>query len=551
MAVEEATPTDPPATTEKNGEADTADKGKDKAKQRRRREDDTPIEELFDLSKPIPHVEKPDKVAHDKKVDELNKQFEQLKKDKSKIQEKIETAMASGKNTEIGKAKEAMLVLRQKKGKLIDEKRAIRAELDILKSAGDKLIKDKKDAKSSVRFNSVEEIDAEIKKLHKKQETTSMSLTDEKKLIQEINTLMSSKAKVKDLKSKDASLDGVKKQRSVINDTLKAKDKEIDAVSKEMDVVGDKIKAISEKETDKRSIVDDLFKQREAFKKEISVVLKDKDTTRDDYREQNNSWWNTQRAVKVQKQAQYEQEKKEREEEKKAFLKKREEEELKKIPYEEEQHLCEYLADYLERTHLNGGSDSSKVAAKKEDVIAVKEDPFAGMTAVKKADEEFFGTVKGKGKKKRQRAPKKAGAAGPFTLNVDSFEQFGLVGLNPPTKLEMVEQSVKDLRAKKQWYKEQPRGSVPTAKDVRKQNEKSFAKMRQTPSPSVTSGGGKSGKFSSSSDDFVPLGKGSSSSVDASSWGSGQKPTPMTAGTDVASTEDPTPADAAAAAKEE
>lgn len=56
MAEEEATPADPPVTTEKNGEADTADKGKDKAKQRRRREDDTPIEELFDLSKPIPHV---------------------------------------------------------------------------------------------------------------------------------------------------------------------------------------------------------------------------------------------------------------------------------------------------------------------------------------------------------------------------------------------------------------------------------------------------------------------------------------------------------------
>merc|ERR1712238_95712 len=182
--------------------------------------------------------------------------------------------------------------------------------------------------------------------LHKKQETTSMSLTDEKKLIQEINTLMSSKAKVKDLKSKDASLDGVKKQRSVINDTLRAKDKEIDAVSKEMDVVGDKIKAISEKETDKRSIVDDLFKQREAFKQEISVVLKDKDTTRDDYREQNNSWWNTQRAVKVQKQAQYEQEKKEREEEKKAFLKKREEEELKKAFFSSSRSFfsCSYWA---------------------------------------------------------------------------------------------------------------------------------------------------------------------------------------------------------------
>merc|ERR1712166_1705024 len=162
----------------------------------------------------------------------------------------------------------------------------------------------------------------------------------------------------------------------------------------------------------------------------------------------------------------------------------------------------------------------------------------------------------GKGaKKKRQRAPKKAAAAGPFTLNVDSFEQFGLIGLNPPTKLEMVEQSVKDLRAKKLWSKEQPRGSVPTAKDVRKQNEKSVAKVRNQKTPSGTSAGGgnssSGGKknFSSSADDFVPLGKGASSSVvDASSWGSGQKPAPMSVGTEVASVEDPSPAGAAAAA---
>ena len=97
--------------------------------------------------------------------------------------------MTSGKNTEIGKAKEAILVLRKKKSDLIDEKRAIRAQLDMLKAQGDKLVKDKKDAKSSIRFNSVEEIDAEIKKLQRRQETTSMSLTDEKKLIKELDAL--------------------------------------------------------------------------------------------------------------------------------------------------------------------------------------------------------------------------------------------------------------------------------------------------------------------------------------------------------------------------
>lgn len=547
MAETEVTSTAPQATNGQNGEVDVAEKNKENGKQRRKKDDDTPVEELYDLSKPIPRVEKPDKTAHDKRLDELNAQFEKLKKDKSKVQDKIEAAMNSGKNTEIGKAKDAMLVLRQKKGKLIDEKRIIRAELDVLKSMGDKLVKDKKDAKSNIRFNSVEEIDFEIKNLQRRQETTSMSLTEEKKLIQEINALMSSKDKVKDLISKDVSLDGVKKKRGVINDNIKAKDKEIDAVTDEMDVVGAKIKALSEKETDKRSVLDDLFKQREILKKEISVVLNEKDTMRDDYREKNNEWWNVQRAVKAQKKIQYEEEKKQREEERLAFLKKQEEEELKKIPYEEEQGLCDYLADYLERTYLNSGSDSFKVAAKKEDVVIVKDDPFAGMTAVNKknSDEEYFG--KGKGKKKRQRAPKKTATTGPFTLNVDSFEQFGLIGLNPPTKLEMVEESVKELREKKEWYKKQPRGTVPTAKEIRKENEKSAAKLRQTPSTSVS---GSSGKFSSTSEDFVPLGKGSSSSVDASSWGSGQKPT-LPAGTDEASAEDPAQSDAVAASEEE
>ena len=65
MAEEEATPVAPPAapttTTEQNGgeAADTAaaaDKGK--KKHRNNRDDDVPVEELFDLSKPIPRVSK-------------------------------------------------------------------------------------------------------------------------------------------------------------------------------------------------------------------------------------------------------------------------------------------------------------------------------------------------------------------------------------------------------------------------------------------------------------------------------------------------------------
>ena len=63
MAEEEATPVAPPAapttTTEQNGgEADTAAADKGKKKHRNNRDDDVPVEELFDLSKPIPRVSK-------------------------------------------------------------------------------------------------------------------------------------------------------------------------------------------------------------------------------------------------------------------------------------------------------------------------------------------------------------------------------------------------------------------------------------------------------------------------------------------------------------
>jgi uncharacterized coiled-coil DUF342 family protein len=471
-------------------------------------------------------VERPNKEEYEKAMVEIDAKFEKLRDEKRSVHQKIEGSKNDGKSSEIGKHREAMNVLKAKKQTMINEKKDVRAQLDSLKVAGDKLSKERKDTRSSVKFGSVEEIEKEIKKLQRLQETTSMSLGEEKKLLKEIDGLLASKDKIKDLKSKELDFDSVKAKRNTINASIKAKDKEIDAVTKEMDEVGAKIKGLAEKHTDKRSAMDGLFKDRDRLNKEIKVVLKEKDGLRDTFREQNNAWYNYQRAYKAQKQIEYEAEKKTRDEERQAHSKKMEEEELKKIPYEAEQTLCDYLADYLERTYLNvngGGSAAKAEEKKKGDVIAVTDDPFASFKPMGKKDDDVFFS-KGKEKKKRQRQGKKQTIAGPFILNVDSFEQFGLVSLTPPHNRGEVEQSVKDLREKKEWFKKQPRGSVPTSKDIRKQNEKAAAKLRQGPASSKATTPAK-GKFSLSNDEFVPLGKGASAgaAVDASSsWG--QKP---------------------------
>jgi len=420
-------------------------------------------------------------------------------------------------------ARAKMNGFKTQKTALIDQKKAMRGQLDQAKTQSDKLIKDKKDTRNNVKFTTLAEIEAELKKLQRLQETTTMSLTDEKKLIKEMDALQGSKKFVADIKDKDAAMDNVRDQRKSIMELIRDKDKEIDAVSKDLDEVMVTIKAMNEKDSGKRDAIQGLFKERDEFKKQMGTKLKEKDALRDDFRTQNNAWFNFQRALRAQKQIQYEEGKKQRDEEKAAYLAQAEEEEAKKIPYEAEQALCDFLANYLERTYLSGGkSEEAKDGDEKKDVIAVKDDPFAGMKSFSKKDEgtEYFG--KGKGKKKRVRAPKKQDD-GPFTISVDTFEQFGLVKMTPPTSVEQVAKSVKDLHEKKEWYKQQPRGSVPTAADIRKANEKAASKQRQSTeaaeAPSVPKTKGPS-NFSLSNEEFAPLGAGGASSFINASWGS-------------------------------
>jgi uncharacterized coiled-coil DUF342 family protein len=462
--------------------------------------------------------ERPDKATHETEITELNATMDTLKEERRKVQDKIDESM----NDPVSKAKlqEArgkMNILKTQKNALIEEKKALRAKLDVAKTQKDKLIKDKKDATSNVKFKSVDEINKAIKELQRMQETTTMTLNEEKKLLKEMDSLQSSKRFVADIISKDAGLDGIKEQQGSVKELINAKDKEIDGFSKQIDETMTIIKAINEVEGAKRETIQELFKEREDIKKKMDETAKERDSCRAVFREVNNKFYNFQRAIRAQKKMQYEEEKARYEAERTAENAVREAEEAKKIPYEEEQALCDYLANFLSVTYL--GKNAEEKSEKKVDVVAVKDDPFAGlMPSVKKTDDDaYFG--KGKGKKKRVRAAKKQdSAAGPFSLSVDMFDQFGLVSLSPPTKAEDVEKSVNALREKKEWYKLQPRGSVPTAQDVRKANQKAAAKSTpaadgETKKPKAP------GSFSLSNDDFVPLGVAATSASVNSSWG--------------------------------
>lgn len=124
-------------------------------------------------------------------------------------------------------------------------------------------------------------------------------------------------------------------------------------------------------------------------------------------------------------------------------------------------------------------------------------------------------------RKRVSKQNKKKAVDQPFRLNMEVFDEFSVLGLTPPTAVEGVSCSIDELVAKKKWYSEQPRGSVPTLKEIRDAERESKKK-----SSSKASNGKKSSKkFALTTDDFAPLSDNvASTSTIAlnSTWG--QKP---------------------------
>jgi uncharacterized coiled-coil DUF342 family protein len=418
--------------------------------------------------------------------------------------------LSSNRSSAAGKERDAIRDLRKSKSSLIQEKKVMQNNMAKLKKDTESLMNDRKAAKANVRFSSVEKIDEEIKKLQERQETTSMSLSEEKNLIKEIGTLQKSKDLVASFKQADLSIDDSKLQRKVISDQLRAKDKEIDLVQADIEVKQKVLDDMKSTQDVQRSVVDDMKKERETLKQDIGDKLKERNEVRDTFREANNKWYDYQRAVKAQRKMKYDEEKKQREDEEQQRKLEWEAEEAKKIPYEEEQELCTALADYLTRTYIAKEDDDKKDETAKNDFVPVVDDPFAGMKAFKKGGDDMFLQVGKPVKKPRVRASKK-NVAPVFTLSLEFFEQFGVLGLSPPTSIEGVQKSVEELHAKKEWFSEQPRGSVPSASDIRKAN----LKEAQKPVKSTK----KNGKIDISSSDFAPLSAGSSTAAMNATWG--------------------------------
>ncbi|GMH87468.1 hypothetical protein TrVE_jg11587 [Triparma verrucosa] len=479
-----------------------------------------------DLSKPLPRVERPSKEKHESDIEKLNEQIKVADAARDAAAKKINDLNNGAKNSPLGAARTEFNKLKSKKMAIMNERKAIFDRRDELKAVTDSLINDAKAAKGGIKYTKIEDIEKRMNQLRTKQETVSMSLQEEKKLIKEIEELSASKKVVAQLASKEDGIQSSKLAGKDVQGAIAEKNKALKEINDLLDAKKAEMEELVAKDQGKRGVIPDLIKERDAFRKKGTDLRNDIRKLRDEFKVANNEWYNYKKLATARKKAEYEIEKKRREAEKAAWLKEKEEEELKKTPYEEEMALCEYLANYLTTTYL---SDKSESAAPEPEAVGkqISDDPFAGMAPSVKKEENFM--KMGAGKKKKTKA-KKEKKPEKFNLSLDAFDQFALINLTPPTAIDQVQASVDALVAKKEWYTQQPRGSVPTANDIRnelKKKNKPKSNNADEGEVAATNGGADAKKkpakkqkaFVFSNDDFAPLSGSDGAVVAEASWG--------------------------------
>lgn len=350
--------------------------------------------------------------------------------------------------------------------------------------------------RAELKYTSPDEIDKRIAELEIKQSTTSMSLKDEKILLKEIDQLKQSKKLVTHLAANNDSIFSERKNSQLISEQLSSKNAELDILKKKIEEQKEILETLNEANSERRAVLPALFKDKDALRKEKQAKVEAIKSLRADFRGLENEFRTTRRETslvitslfklsdcmlfsgahqrevrRVRNEA-----RKTEDEARRAELEKRlkesEEEELKRVPYEEEMDLCAYLANYLQTTYCKNVSEAD---TKTEDSATTGEFEglvLSGKNAGKDHEDDYLSLNRSTGKKKG-RGKKRGGMKvnEKIMLVPETIEIFALLGLEPPSTVSGVIDTVKSLKEKQKWFATLERGALPSIRDKQKAEE--------------------------------------------------------------------------------
>ncbi len=380
-------------------------------------------------------------------------------------------SVQSGDQDKIAEAQNVVTQLKAKQRYTRAELNAIQSEREANKSALDQLYKLKKKVRSEVGHTSIAGIDEAINKLKIQQNTTNLTIPEEKKLLKDISALKEHRKVIQSLSEQEAAMqETIEKNNNArgISDRKRAELQGLsDTIQEQLGVVTsmkgsrDKSREVQTKKNKRTEIHNCIVEKKEERNKLRTEFKAASDTYFMNVREHR-------RLKDIIRKLEDEMFRAEQEERRLAF----EAEEAKKIPYEEEMALCDHLVAYLETNFLNKTAKGGGSKTEAEKPTIQEDDEYEGKVLVikKHVTEDFLPGRKG-GKKHRSGKGKGGGGDGgigkkksnrsdAIVHSLDTVDSFTMVSVEAPINKDAVPETIDALRAKKVWYSEQPRGSI-------------------------------------------------------------------------------------------
>lgn len=298
--------------------------------------------------------------------------------------------------------------------------------------------------RQGIGYKSEHEIERLMQQLEERMETTSMTLKEEKAMMQQLQQLRQAKTTLEMVEQSRQQSNGG--DNTIANmktqlDELRSQMNNLHKIRKEE---AQKLMAINENDRKHFGSMKGLYDER----KQLTTELKERTGNRaklvQQLNELNDAYYAKQRLLQQQRVKKQQEERERRNLEFEIKQMRSQLDNLTFLPYEKEIRLLEQVIGYVNRL---GAKDEAEVAKPTERVV--EENPL--MSAMegtrvipKKERNEYFIEPKHKSKAKNQREKTKAG----LKLDMVTIGYFESCGVTPPTSMEAIPECMKNLEAK-------------------------------------------------------------------------------------------------------
>ncbi|KAI0215701.1 hypothetical protein LSAT2_032243 [Lamellibrachia satsuma] len=299
---------------------------------------------------------------------------------------------------------------------------------------------------SNLQYKNEERISEAMRRLNYQLTSHNFTLSEEKKIVAEIDSLKRSKKVLEQYLSLKKEIDGMRDQQKKLREERDRLHKTVT----QLKTKEDKLKKQKTKSEFLRKEIDELYEQKRARMAQFKVQEREYQLLRAEARKKFHA--ELMRKKSLEKQAQQA-----------ALRRERDEYKVAEEPFKDELQLCTTLTVYLQRFLNNGDtntttntSDTSSAhsgSSAEGNSGQAKDLQAAGLYLLKKKDEDLFtGVTRSKNNKRSKRDKRKQNANKLIVHSPEIFAQFSSLGMKAPSTLTEVASIVDMLEAKMEYY---------------------------------------------------------------------------------------------------